>query len=278
MTIGPGYVRTVGATVIAGREFNDQDGAPNAPNAIVNQQFASQHWPNEDALGKRIRLFDRNATDQWVTVVGVMSNIVQNDQTRQEMAPLVYLPYRARPSASMWVFVRSRVPAESISASVRRELTAIDSILPIWLGPFTLADRLAWGYAFNASIAMLFLIFAAIALLMAALGLYAVIAHSVSQRSREIGIRIAIGATSRNVLGLVLAEGMLPLAIGLALGLAGSLALNRVLQSELVHVSAADPLALSAAALALVTSALLGCLIPARRATRVDPAVALRHE
>ncbi|HEY2149347.1 MAG TPA: ABC transporter permease [Vicinamibacterales bacterium] len=278
MTIGPGYVRTIGATVIAGREFNDHDGATNAPNAIVNQQFASQYWPNEDALGKRVRLFERAATDQWVTVVGVISNIVQNDQTRQEMAPLVYLPYRARPSAAMWVFVRSRIPAEAISASVRRELTAIDPILPIWLGPFALADRLAWGYAFNGSIATLFLIFAAIALLMAAVGLYAVIAHSVSQREREIGIRIAIGATSRDVIQLILAEGVLPLAMGIAVGLAGSLALNRVLQSELVRVSAADPLALSAAGLALVTSALLGCLIPARRATRVDPAVALRHE
>ncbi len=156
---------------------------------------------------------------------------------------------------------------------------ALTPSFPSGSGPFTLSDRLAWGYAFNGSIACaLFLIFAAIALLMASLGLYAVIAHSVSQRTREIGIRVAIGATAGDVLALVFAQGMRPLAIGLAVGLAGSFALNRTLQSELVRVSPADPLALSVAALALVTSAALGCLIPARRATQVDPAIALRHE
>ncbi len=125
---------------------------------------------------------------------------------------------------------------------------------------------------------MLFLIFAAIALLLASIGLYAVVAHSVSQRSQEIGIRMAIGATARDILRLVFLQGMLPLAIGLAIGLAASLAVNRLLESQLVQVSPADPITLVVASATLVLSATLGCLIPARRAMRVDPVVALRHE
>jgi putative ABC transport system permease protein len=122
------------------------------------------------------------------------------------------------------------------------------------------------------------LIFAAIALLLASIGLYTVIAHSVSQRTQEIGIRMAIGATARDILKLVFQQGMLPLGIGLTIGLAGSLAVNRLLKAELVQISPADPITLVIASAALILAALLGCLIPARRAMRVDPMVALRHE
>jgi ABC-type antimicrobial peptide transport system permease subunit len=124
----------------------------------------------------------------------------------------------------------------------------------------------------------LFAIFAAIALLLASIGLYAVIAHSVSQRTQEIGIRMAMGATARDIRGLIFRQGMLPLAIGLSIGLVGSLAVNRVLQAELVQVSPSDPLTLMVASSVLILAAALGCWIPARRALRVDPLVALRHE
>jgi ABC-type antimicrobial peptide transport system permease subunit len=132
-----------------------------------------------------------------------------------------------------------------------------------------------WSKGVNAA---LFLIFATIALLLASVGLYAVIAHSVSQRTQEIGIRMAIGATAYDILELVFVQGMLPLGIGLAIGLAASLEVNRVLKSALVHVSPTDPLTLVVASATLVFAATLGCLIPARRAMRVDPLVALRHE
>ena len=152
--------------------------------------------------------------------------------------------------------------------------------LPIWIGPYTLDERLAgtgnyWSIRNDAA---LFVVFAAIALLLASIGLYAVVAHSVSQRTQEIGIRIAIGATARDVLALVLAQGLLPMGIGLAVGLAASLAVTPILKSQLVRVSPVDPLTLVVASAVLVLSATLGCLIPARRAVRVDPVVALRHE
>jgi putative ABC transport system permease protein len=153
----------------------------------------------------------------------------------------------------------------------------MDSDLPVsWF--LTLADRLSWAYEFNGSIAFLFLAFAAIALLLASIGLYAVIAHAVSQRTPEIGIRMAMGATARDILTLVFKQGLLQIGIGLALGLAVSFAVNRLLKAELVQVSPSDPITMAVASAALILAATLGCWIPARRAMRVDPVIALRHE
>ncbi|HEY2906804.1 MAG TPA: ABC transporter permease [Vicinamibacterales bacterium] len=280
LTVGPRYFETVGATIVAGREFGEHDGATATPAAIVNQRFASAYWPAEDALGKRLRLFNGKSPNAWLTVVGVVSNIVQNDANRQDVDPLVYVPYRQQPAAAMWVIVRARGAAGNLGNTFRGEIQALDSTLPIWLGPFTLEERLAGmgNYWRVGNDAALFVLFAAIGLLLASLGVYAVVAHSVSRRAQEIGIRIAIGATARDILALVLARGMLPLGIGLAIGLAASLAVNRVLISTLVHVSPADPVTMIVATATLFAAAMLGCLIPARRAMRVDPIVALRHE
>jgi putative ABC transport system permease protein len=262
--------------VLSGREFHDADGVSGVPVVIVNERFADNFWPGEDPLGKRLRLFDGATPEAWLTVVGVVSNIVQNDATRQEFSPLIYLPYRQKPAGTMWVFARTRVPPGSLATAFRREVQTLDADLPIY-GPFAMAERLEvyWNSRFYG---VLFLMFAAIALLLASIGMYTVIGHSVSQRTQEIGIRIAIGATARDIRKLVLTQGMLPLGIGLTIGLAASFAVNRVLRAELVQVSPADPIALVVASAALVLSAALGCLIPARRAMRVDPVVALRHE
>ena len=279
LTIGPAYFGTLDAALLAGRDFNEFDGASGAPVAIVNEQFASAQWPGEDPIGKRFRMFDGAAPGAWLTVVGVASNVVQNDD-RQTRDPLVYRPYRQQPERGMWVLVRSRAPEGSLAAAFRREIRTIDADLPIWIGPYMLDERLAgtgnyWSVRNDAA---LFAVFAAIALLLASIGLYAVITHSVSQRTQEIGIRIAIGATARDVLALVLAQGLLPMGIGLVVGLAASLAVTPILKSQLVRVSPVDPLTLVVASAVLVLSAMLGCLIPACRAVRVDPVVALRHE
>jgi putative ABC transport system permease protein len=185
----------------------------------------------------------------------------------------------------MAVLAQTLVPPGGLTVAFRREIQAMDSDLVIYSGlgsvegPKPLTESLAlnnyWSKGVNAA---LFLIFAAIALLLAAVGLYAVIAHSVSRRIQEIGIRMAVGATARDILKLVFAQGMLPLGSGLVMGLAGSLAVTRVLKSELVQVSSADPVTFAAASAVLVLAAVLGCLIPACRAMRVDPLVALRHE
>lgn len=152
----------------------------------------------------------------------------------------------------------------------------MDDGLPLY-GPMAISERMErfWDSKFYGS---LFLIFAAIALLLASIGLYTVIAHSVSQRTQEIGIRMAIGGTPHDILKLVIRQGMLPLAIGLIIGLAASFAVNRLLTSVLVHISPADPITLVAASAVLIVAGALGCLIPARRAMRVDPVVALRNE
>jgi putative ABC transport system permease protein len=275
LVIGPRYFRTLGAAVFSGREFSDADGPSGVPVAIVNQRFASKYWPGEDALRKRLRWFNGSMPGPWLTIVGVASNIIQNDAARQEFDPLIYLPYQQNPAGDMCVIARTGVPPKNLGAAFRREVQAVDPDLPIY-GPFA-ADY--WDrYSDSRFYGLLFLIFAAIALLLASIGLYTVIAHSVSQRTQEIGIRMAIGATARDIRKLVFQQGMLPLGIGLAVGLAGSLAVNRLLKTELVQISPADPITLVIASAALILAALLGCLIPARRAMRVDPMVALRHE
>jgi putative ABC transport system permease protein len=278
VVISPAYFRTLGAAVLSGREFRDADGVSGVPAAIVNQRFATRYWPGEDPLGKRLRFFDGTTPETWLTVVGVVSNIAQNDALRQELNSLVYLPYRQKPAAGMWVMARTRVSPGSLGTAFRHQVQSIDSDLPIWLGPFTLSERLAGIYWNRGLYGGLFLIFAAVALLLASVGLYAVIAHSVSQRTQEIGVRMAMGATARDIRKLVFIQGMFPLGIGLIIGLPAALAVNRVLKAELVQVSPADPVTLVAASAILILSATLGCLIPARRAMRVDPIVALRHE
>jgi predicted permease len=276
LKISPAYFRTLGASLVSGREFNDSDVAPGVPVAIVNQLFASKFWPGEDPLGKRLRLFDENTAEPWLTVVGVASNIIQNDQTRQRLDPMLYLPYRQKPGGGAWILVRTRVPSSGLSNAFRREVQALDPDLPLY-GPMLISDRME-GYWDSRFYGAMFLIFAAIALLLASIGLYSVIAHSVSQRTQEIGIRMAIGGTAHDILKLVFRQGMLPVGIGLAIGLAASLAVNRLLESMLVQVSPSDPVTLTVASAVLILAATLGCLIPARRAMKVDPVVALRNE
>lgn len=280
VTIGPGYFRTVGATVLSGREFNNVDGTSGPPAVIVNQRFAKQHWPGDDALGQRLRLFNGPTPDVWLTVVGIVSNVVY-DSRRQELAPLVYVPYAQQPRAGdPWVLVRTAVPTDGLITTVRREVNALDPNVIMWLGPFNLADRLAsvGVYGSTRSNTVLLLIFAVIALLLASVGLYAVVAHAVSQRTQEIGVRMAVGAAARDILTFVFTQGMLPVGIGLTMGLAGALAITPLLRSQLVQVSPNDPVTLVVSSAILIGSAILGCLIPARRATKVDPMVALRCE
>jgi predicted permease len=274
--VSPGYFHTLKAAVIAGRDFGEHDNGAGLPIAIVNQRFVNQSWPKEDPLGKRLRLLDGKTPEAWRTVVGVVSNIVQSDETRQQFDPLIYIPYRQKPQAYMSVLARTAVAPGSLGSALRSQVREIDPDLPLY-GPLSLARRLE-QYSDRNFYGALFVLFAAIALLLASVGLYTVIAHSVSQRTQEIGIRMAIGATARDIRKLVFIQGMLPLGIGLLIGLAAALAVNRLLQSQLVQVSPSDPITLVAASVVLVVSAALGCFIPARRAMRVDPVVALRHE
>ena len=276
MKISPGYFQTLGAQVLSGRDFSAADNPSAIPAAVVNRAFAEKYWPGHDPVGKRLRLFNENTPGPWLMVVGVASNIVQNDNNRQRYEPLVYTAFAQAPDGGMWVLLRTRIPPLNLANAFRRDVQEIDPDLPMY-GPFVLANRLEayWDSRFYGA---LFLIFAAIALLLASIGIYTVIAHSVRQRTQEIGIRMAVGASNGDIFRLVLVQGMLPLGIGLVIGLAGSLAVNQILKSVLVQVSPSDPVTLFAASAILIVSAALGCLIPIRRALRVDPVIALRYE
>jgi predicted permease len=277
LTIGPGYFHTLGAALTSGRDFQAADGPSTVPVAIVNERLAREYWPRENPLGKRLRLADGQRAGEWLTVIGIAPDISQNGAIHRGRDPLVYLPFRQKPIAGMTILARTRVPPETLARIFRQNMQTLDSRAPVY-GPVTLDERLRSNYWSNGLYGVLFAIFATVALVMASVGLFAVIAQSVARRTREIGIRMAIGASRQNIRTMVLRQGMLPMGIGLAIGLAGSLAVNRVLRSALVQVSPADPMALAAASALLVFAATLGCLIPARRAARIDPMNAIRHE
>jgi putative ABC transport system permease protein len=217
--------------------------------------------------------------------VGVVPNIMQGDATRRQFKPLVYLPFRQAPRVLGANFLlRTGVPPGQVAQAVRAEIQKLDP--DVVLKKFTTLKvsfgfdpgRMDRGHSEMGKYAAVAPIFAVMALLLAAVGLYAVIAHSVSQRTKEIGVRMAIGAAAEDIRRMVLRAGMLPVAIGVILGLAASLGVNRILQSQLVGVPPDDPITMACAPVVLILVALLACQIPARRAMRVDPVVALRHD
>jgi hypothetical protein len=254
---------------------------------IVNERFAELHWPGDTAVGKRLRLRasgEPGGAGEWVTVVGVASNIMQADPTRQSYPPLVYLPQRQVPVPYVWVLAKTAQPPSSVVAALRRELQDLDPELFVSeVAP--LADVVAFDAEFMdvahqhlGRNAVLFPILAGCALLLAAVGLYAVIAQSVGRRTREIGVRMAVGATAAHISRWVLRQGLTPVAVGLVVGLAVSLGVNALLRSQLIGVEPYDPLTMAAASAVLVIVGVLACRVPARRAMSVDPAVALRRE
>jgi putative ABC transport system permease protein len=283
-TIGSGYFPVVGAPLIAGRDFNDHDRASTLRVAIVNESFAAKYWPGESPVGKRLRSTARSQPGDWRTVVGVAPNIMQGDALRQNFKPLVYVPFRQQPLRVAFFLARTNVPVDGVAQAVRARVDAVDSDVALE-DLQTLEDSAAFDRDYmdpehselgkHAAVAP---VFAVIALLLSALGLGAVVAHSVSQRTKEIGVRMAIGAASRDVRALVFREGMMPVLLGTIVGVVVALAVNRILRSQLVGVSPYDPLTMTSAPVILFVVALLACQIPARRAMRVDPVLALRQD
>lgn len=283
LTAGTDYFQVMGAPAVSGRDFNDADRMTAQPVAIVNQSFAAGFFPGEQPLGQRIRVDDRGEAGEWRTVVGVVPNIMEGDAIRQNFKPLVYVPMSQEFPARAFFFLRSSSP-DQVARAVRAEVERIDSSVILEdFGTLKASfgfdrDRMDLQHAELGKHAEVAPIFAAIALLLAAIGLYAVMAHSMTQRTKEIGIRMALGAAAADIRAMLLRDGMSPVIMGMLLGLASSFGVNRVLQSQLVAVSPYDPVTLAAAPVLLIAAALLACQIPARRAMLVDPAVALRHD
>ncbi|MGH9719687.1 MAG: FtsX-like permease family protein, partial [Bryobacteraceae bacterium] len=276
LIVGPNYFRIAGQQLLRGSDFGDADGATGKPVVIVNQSFAKKYWPNGNPVGKRLRLH-RKPELPWLTVVGVSPDTKQVDQRRVEIDPLVYIPYRQDPLRDFQIVALTGVAPETLVAAFRKEVAAIDEEVPV-SAVITLerwySDR-RWEYQVFGT---LFVVFALIALLLASVGIYAVMAYSVSQRTQEIGVRLALGATGPNIVRLVMQRGLIQLAAGLIIGLGGALGLTKVMQGLLVAVQPKDPVTFVTITSVLLGSGLAACLIPARRATRVDPVIALRYE
>jgi len=267
------YFRAMGVTLLEGRTFGPHDRADAPPVAVVNELAARRHWPGESAVGKRIRT---DPEKPWMTVVGVVSDVRHYGLETAANAQL-YLPHLQSPSQVMTFAVRGAGPPEQQAAAARAEIWSVDKDQPVY-NVRSMEGLLAGSLSERRFTALLLGVFAALALFLAAVGIYGVISYLITQRTREIGIRIALGAQGRDVLRLVLGQGLAPALAGVALGLAGAAALSRLMSGLLYGVSAADPLTFAGVSLLLSGVAFLACYIPARRATRVDPLVALRHE
>jgi putative ABC transport system permease protein len=285
LAVGSNYFWALEASPVSGRDFNGADQMTGMPVAIVNQSFVARFFSGEEPLGKRLRTTDRNGPGEWRTVVGVVPNIMQGDATREHFQPLIYVPIRQQPAGRTFFLARTAVPPNQVAPAVRAEIEQSEP--DVVLGGFrTLKASFAFDRDNGMDIAHAELgkeaavapVLAMIALLLAAVGLYAVIAHSISQRVKEIGVRMAIGATQTDIRQMILREGMSPVLSGTAFGLAAAVAVNHILRSQLVGISPYDPVSMAGAPIALILIAVLACLVPARWALRIDPASALRHD
>ena len=245
---------------------------------IVNERIANQYFGGLDPIGKRVK-WSRGAQDDapWMTVVGVAADVRPWGRASQA-APEMYAPFRQEPRPASWIVVRTKSsePA-SVAPALRAELRALDRDQPL-SSVATMEKRMSDAMTLPKMMTVLISIFAALSMLLAAMGIYGVVAYSVAQRRHEFGIRMALGAGPASVIRLVLKRAVWMILIGVGIGVPGAAAMTKVLQSFLFGVGARDPLTFVLVPLALAAVALLASLIPARRATRVDPVVALRCE
>jgi putative ABC transport system permease protein len=273
--VGADYFRTMNIAVQRGRVFASNDTA-NTPQAIVvSEAFVKRYFPDEDPIGRRI-VFD-GPTPKPREIVGVVADVRRNGLD-ENVEPEMYVSHVQNPERRMNLVIRTDVrDASQLTPAARAEVKAFDPDQIIWRTQ-TLEQLLGTSVAPRRFNMMLLGIFAGVALVLAAVGLYGVMSYSVTWRTHEIGIRMALGAKRADVLRLVVRQGMILALIGLGIGLIGALSLSRVMRSMLHGVSPTDPLTFTGVSIVLLGVALLACLIPARRATRVDPIVALRNE
>jgi len=276
---GVGYFKTMGIPVVKGRDFDDRDKHGSNPVIIITETFARQYFPNEDPIGKRIKpgiSSYENEASVMREVVGVVGD-VRNRNLSTESKPAYYVPQTQVPFSQMVTVVKTVGEPRGLISAATKEVAAMDQDIPLY-GVKSMEEYLSASVAAPRFSTTLLSIFAGVALVLTVVGLYGVMSYSVAQRTNEIGIRMALGAQSSDVLLMIVKQGSMLILLGLTIGLVGAYALTRVISSLLFGVTAKDPFTFAAVAVLLAVVALLACYIPALRATKVDPMDALRCE
>jgi putative ABC transport system permease protein len=283
--VTPGYFETVGISLVRGRYFDTRDTEASLPVVIIDEWLARRFWPGRDPIGRRMyqpqgakEVGQIDERTRWLTVVGVVGSIRLEDLAGGgSPVGAYYFPYTQGPSRSFTFAIRSSGDPQAVARSARREIAAIDSELALF-DVRTMIERAELSLASRKTSMTLALGFGGIALLLSAVGIYGVLAYLVAHRRREIGIRMALGSTNAGIMKLVFREGLLLTGIGLALGLTGAVAMRRAIENEVYGVQPLDPLVIGAAIIVLGVAALAACLLPARRATQVDPVIVLSEQ
>jgi putative ABC transport system permease protein len=276
--VSPNYLKTLGVTLIKGRLIEEKDRSGNVPVVVISEELARQAWPGEDPIGKRIKRVRADQNFPWMTVIGVVKDVKEDLFNYRVNRPVWYVPYaQVENNFPVNLVVRTNSDPANLAAVIREAIHGIDPDQPI-SDVMTMNQNLSGVLVTERFGAILMSVLAASGLLLAALGLYGVMAYSVSQRTAEIGLRVALGAQRAHVLQLVLGQGVKLTLLGVAIGLTAAWGLSRLLVSLLFGVSATDPATFASISLLLVSIALLACFLPARRALTVDPMVALRYE
>lgn len=273
---GTGYFETMKVPLLQGRFFTEQDTKDSMPVVIVDENLARTYWPQGDLVGKRLKRGGKDSKAPWMTVIGVVGNIKQYALDSDSRVAL-YTPFLQSPINTMFLAARTVVDPASLAAAITREARAMDPNVPIF-DVKAMDQRLSDSLA-RRRFAMLALgLFAGMAMLLAGVGIYGVMSYTVAQRTREIGIRVALGAQTRDVLRLVVRQGMSLAGIGVGIGFVVAIATTRLMAGLLFGITATDPVTFAAIAVLLAIVALLACFLPARRAAKVDPMIALRYE
>jgi predicted permease len=275
--IGPGYFSAMGISRIRGRDFTDQDKADSKKVVMISEKTAQHYWPGQDPIGKRLKPGSTTSDGPWREVIGVVKDVRQNDFIAQPKMQM-YLPYRQmKDVAANALVVRTSVEPMSLATSVRNAIWAVDKDQPV--ADIDTMDHIVTEAIARQRFSMLLLgIFAAVALMLAAVGIYGVMSYSVAQRTHEIGIRMALGARRADVLQMTVKQGLKLVSVGMVLGLVAAFLLTRVLASLLFGISATDPITFFGISVVLLSVAILASYVPALRATKVDPIIALRAQ
>ena len=283
--VTPGYFEALTVPVIRGRTFNDSDTDTSAPVVIVDDRLARKFWPGIDPIGHRVfqpqnpkNLLAPDKNTRWVTVVGVVGETKMAGLiSRETSVGTYYFPLAQASRRAMTLVARTAGDPLAVAPAIRQQLRTIDAELPLY-SIRTMADRMSESLTDRRTPMVVALVFAVVALFLAAIGIYGVLAYQVSQRTKEIGIRVALGSDSRRVFGLIVKEGMTLMAGGFVVGIAGAFAVRHAMATQLYGIGPMDPVVLVSVAAMLAAVALAACALPARRAARIDPITALNAQ